>query len=272
MTSPSPSGGDDAIHLYSNSGTSLSAAVDIMLAQLENRIGNRFRMVEGNTNAIIDDSTAPCGCPPVSAALVENKLLDIDARLQHVEKNLSVIMEPIEPSDLGSNAEDPPSTDRPSANIWPTLLRIERTLQPIEKMTIRRTVETAADAPLADDSPPPFVFTTTETPEQATTEILELGRSTPAPIQPDMPGTGAHETETTASDSTSPAESYRGSVYSDDVKVITPSLTATVRSATQWINPDEAAELNRDLMRVEINRALAGAMGNLVRMLEGGEV
>lgn len=279
MASASPDGGNHAIHLFSHSSgphRSMATVVHFMLGQVEFKIGERFHMGEGNKSATLDDSTAPCSCPPAPLRSVESKLLDIEARLQHVEKDLSVLLERIEPSDTSPNAGAPPSTD-----IWPTLLRIERTLQPIEQMTIRRTAKTATDTPLPDGCSTP-VAVVSEIENQVTAPISEQGLSGLAPMETDTRGTVGHETETPTPDHTpgphsphSPAESecYDSDPSSSDGTVMTPSVTATVRSAAPWTGPDEAAEMNRDLMRGEINRALAVAMGNMARMLGGdGEV
>lgn len=52
--------------------------------------------------------------------------------------------------------------------------------------------------------------------------------------------------------------------------VMTPSAHTTEGSRTPIANPDRAVLVNRDMVREEVDRALAGAVANLARLLNGG--
>lgn len=71
-----------------------------------------------------------------------------------------------------------------------------------------------------------------------------------------------------SSGSSSPTSDHDG--HFEDVNseaVMTPSASTTERSITPRAGPDAAAELNRDLLRGEIDRALARAMFSMAGIL-----
>lgn len=292
---------NNAIHLFSHS-YSIYKALGIMQDQLQRQIGKSFRMGEGNDCVIVDDSKVPCDCiPPVSSPMIaeqQSKLLDLDTRLQGVEKDLSVILEPIESSDIGSNNGDVIGSssklvpDLPSAaEIWPMLQRIERTLDTIEQRMERGTVEIAAGTSPANSGGIPAVPPTADdrstepdttadsqhhqtannrstTPEStadsqhhATVRAPDWGLT---PRLYDIPGAAEHDAETSRFEpadgphSPIPTQHCDLDTYwndTDNGTVMTPSVTATVRSVTPRTGPDEAAVLNRDLF------SLAGLLG-----------
>lgn len=239
-------------------------------------------MGDGNGTVIADDSKVHCICrPPAPSppmAEQDSKIRDLEVRLQRVEKDLIEIAAPIEGSSY--NIENP---DEPcSADIGPMLQRIERTLEAVEQRLDRCRVETPANTSLAKISHQHAV-----TESDAVTHSHELPTSpVPDPLlsTPTLVSHGiqqASETETPTLDLTmgqqprsTALSSHLGGDFdgSNSGTAMTPTATTTERSATPKTGPDEAAELNRDLVREEINRALAGVMVSLAGLLGRGVV
>lgn len=258
--------GNSAIHLYGCSKKSLYDALEGVQWQTERSIGKSFQMGDGNGSVIADDSKAHCICrPPAPSPPVaeqESKIRDLEARLQRVEKDLIEIAAPIEGSSYNVDNPDQPC----SAEIGPMLQRIERTLEAVEQRLDSCRVETPANTSLADSS---HQHPTNPVPDSllSTPKLVSYGIQQDSETEiPTLDLIMGQQPRSTA------LSSHLGGDFdgSNSGTAITPTATTTERSTTPRTGPDEAAELNRDLMREEINRALAGVMVSLAGLLGRG--
>ncbi|KAL0635211.1 hypothetical protein Q9L58_005857 [Maublancomyces gigas] len=260
------------IHFSGSSRTSLYQVLNDVQWQLESEIGKKCHMDEGSKTLSIDESNAPCNCQHVesSPGMVKqkDKLRELEERLQGLEKGL------VDGTATFGDANVPGSACYPSSvqGISSVLQKIESKLEAIEQQiqqhTAERSYATHANdetiyemtnrADIRDDQPNPSANDR----EQSITEIPDMqlgGEHQRSECQPELAEPGA----ALESHSRSSAPFSQCGSAAD----MTPSGITNERFVTSRVGPDTAAEFNRDIMREEINEALAEAMFGLAKGL-----
>lgn len=232
-------------------------------------------MDEGSKTLSIDESNAPCNCQHVgsSPGMVkqEDQFRELEDRLHGLEKRL------VDGTATFGDANVPESACYPSSvqGISSVLQGVESKLEAIEQQIQQRTSEksyaTHANdktiyemtnrADIRDDQPNPSANGR----EQSITEIpdMQLGAEHQrSECQPEIAEPGAAlESHSRSSAPSSQSDS------SDLTADLTPSGIINERFVTPRVGSDAAAEFNRDIMREEINEALAEAMFGLAKGL-----
>lgn len=209
------------IHLYADSTHSLYQALERAQWKMEERIGKIFRLPDGETIPILEDSPATCHCqhpshlPANSIAEHQNKVEELETRLQAVEHTLLL-------SDAcASGASSASAQGCTIQTVGSTLQKIESKLEAIELQMQQRAAETATPAALPAG---PMIDEVTDMPDASIRAELVTSRLVAAEAG---------------------------------------------RSIPPRAGPDGPVECNRDVIREEINRALAGAVIELAGVFSG---
>lgn len=276
---------DTDIHLYGDSKVSLYQALEEAQFTMETAIGDIFTTTQSNKPPVIKRYDELCGCHqrPASPTLAE-----YEVKVQDLETRLEVLENKSPAEKAQHNAVDTPGCpDSPSAEassakeIWPMLQKIEHKLEAIEQQmhhcpaenTTPTTPENIHGVTAAVVTQAPPCSTSVDTgdqliPRSAQPLRLWFERMTEIP--------GPEIVLRSSSCSSTPTSDHDGHFEDFNSEAgMTPSASTTERSITPRAGPDAAAELNRDLLLEEIDRALARAMLNLARILgrvDNGEV
>lgn len=250
---------------------------------MESGIGHIFKTREGNKPPVIKAYEERCGCQqgPASPTVTdyEAKVQDLATRLQALENKSPAGTAQLNDRDTAGRPSSPSAEASSAQEIWPMLQKIERRLEAIEQRMHHCPAENTTTATTDDgenihgvtvavdtqDTP----FDTAAHPAEQLNPPIPRGAQLPRSFfervaeipGPEMMLISSSRSLTQSSDHDEHFEDFNSETD------MTPSASTTERSITPRAGPDAAAELSRDLLREEINRALAGAMVDLAGIL-----
>lgn len=256
-TSPRDTAGND-IHLYASSPSMLSYAIEAMEWQLYDLMDQAFTMEEGARFPGIKKYPARCDCHQSPSFVVTdhaNTVQALEARLQALEDKLG---------DRNTNLD----SSAQAGSLQTTLQTIESTLTSIEQRLQDRPAETTA-APVQDVSPVDVDPVQSEEQLELPVFSLQDRVSWKGFGQLQLPSLDGSGRSTFVSDVATTAVTNSRPPTATGTRARTPTL-GSEQASRPVTGPDEAAQLNRAIMRQEINKALAAAMVGMAGLLDTG--